>query len=540
MKSILERRRIVDFESLGYDTMLQCRDQERATHICGLEIQSYALGLRPELMGVESRMEELRGRHTALHDHLYDRPVPVNDAAMLTHADRVRIVLALTVLAAIACFVGNLITFHLFGFGLALTVLIAAGTTALPLVVGHLAYERIVARHKGVQAAIVLAAVLLCFMAVYQLAEARRLMLQRTATEKATATSYVDDATQPEAAPDALPEGTSERDIRDTLGRGMLFFVIAAELMMGFLVGVLARMRTDEDYEAWRELKRIAESLLELKQRAAELVAQIEIAKKRCAAGILRAQVVMNKRRVPYHRALTALTLVVLASGGVSRAQTVERYEGILIDTSGSIARSATSDLFQQYLLSTKKLLATEPPNTRVWVSSIEVDSFGSNGAILKGWTPDSRGVFTGDLNRARRQLASAFEGKSSGLSPSAAGTDIFGALWRLKTLFESGGASGTDQGFPKIIWIFSDMMNETRVFQMPALLDTGPERMLERAKANRLVVPLKGYRIYVYGATPAGLTPQAWTTVKHFWSLYFEAAGAELVTYSAECDVQR
>lgn len=74
----------------------------------------------------------------------------------------------------------------------------------------------------------------------------------------------------------------------------------------------------------------------------------------------------------------------------------------------------------------------------------------------------------------------------------------------------------------------------------MPALLDTGPERMLERAKANRLVVPLKGYRIYVYGATPAGLTPQAWTTVKHFWSLYFEAAGAELVTYSAECDVQR
>jgi len=44
----------------------------------------------------------------------------------------------LTVLAAIACFAGNTTTFYLFGFGLLLTLLMAAGTTALPLVVGTL------------------------------------------------------------------------------------------------------------------------------------------------------------------------------------------------------------------------------------------------------------------------------------------------------------------------------------------------------------------------------------------------------------------
>lgn len=45
---------------------------------------------------------------------------------------------------------------------------------------------------------------------------------------------------------------------------------------------------------------------------------------------------------------------------------------------------------------------------------------------------------------------------------------------------------------------------------------------------------------IYVHGATLSGLTPQAWLTVKSFWTMYFQAAGAELVSYSAECNVQR
>jgi hypothetical protein len=117
--------------------------------------------------------------------------------------------------------------------------------------------------------------------------------------------------------------------------------------------------------------------------------------------------------------------------------------------------------------------------------------------------------------------------------APIAAGTDIFGGLWHLKALFES------DRARPrtKTIRILSDMMNETRNFNMPALISSGPERMLERAKANGLVVPLDGYQIYIQGASPSGLTPRAWIVVKTFWGKYFAAAGAELVVYSAECD---
>jgi hypothetical protein len=48
--------------------------------------------------------------------------------------------------------------------------------------------------------------------------------------------------------------------------------------------------------------------------------------------------------------------------------------------------------------------------NSCVWVSSISTDSFGGAHEILKGWTPGARGIFTGDLNRARRELSSNFE----------------------------------------------------------------------------------------------------------------------------------
>ena len=174
-------------------------------------------------------------------------------------------------------------------------------------------------------------------------------------------------------------------------------------------------------------------------------------------------------------------------------------------------------------------------------MSTISTDSFGGVvHEILKGWTPDARGVFTDDLNRARRQLASAFEVKSSGMSPVAAGTDIFGGLWHLKALFESVPNANTSHSVAKTIWIFSDMVNETRDFPMPDLIAIGPEEMLERVKANGLLVPLSGYKIHIHGASPSGLTPQVWLAVKKFWTMYFSAAGAELVAYSAECELQR
>jgi hypothetical protein len=529
-----------NWEHVGYQTMISCHEQADAIETCALHLQSYEDGLQPESSTLDSAIKILRNRAGALQDHLYDRPVPVNDASMLTHRLRVRTVLILSLLTAGTCLAGNLTTFVLLGWAPFAAFFAALFMTALPLGLGHLAYERLVANNKMLQVIVILVIAGLGLAAVYELGQARRAVIDKASAAQSGPSSYVDGGTANDPQDAGTSPDGSEVKVKGTLGGASFLITIAAELGLGFLVGLFVKLRTDEDYAAWKELKNTLEKIVGLEAKIAELFSCIKRAKKQCMAGIRRAMN-MRKKRTPYHKALVAFVVFLLFCTRTLHAQTVAHEEGALIDESMSISKGGTRDLFQEYLRTVRKLLGTEPPNSRVWVSSIASDSFGGVHEILKGRTPESHGIFTDDLDRARHELAVAFEGKSSGIAPTAQGTDIIGALWHFKALFESL-PSSSSRGEPptRTLWILSDMMNETREFPMPELLDIGPERMFERARANGLLVPLPRYKVHVYGASTAGLTPRSWGTIRKFWEIYFAAAGAELVTYSAECDVHR
>jgi hypothetical protein len=109
-----------------------------------------------------------------------------------------------------------------------------------------------------------------------------------------------------------------------------------------------------------------------MEERWNALLSSVEIAKQRCMAGILRGKHIHRKKCVPYHKVLPILLVVLFLVVSPVFAQTVTRHEGVLIDVSGSIGKGGTNDdLFREYLFSVKKLLLTEPPNSRVWVSVI-------------------------------------------------------------------------------------------------------------------------------------------------------------------------
>jgi hypothetical protein len=539
MNEGLVKAKRIDWEEFGFKTTLECNEEVDAIAICGHHLHAFEAQLQPELSSLNRTIRNNGNRGDALHQHLYDRPIPVNDAAMLTHQSRVRTAFVLAALAAGTCFASNFIMFWLMDWGIG-AFLAAIAITALPLGFGHLVYERVLSGHKGLQTAIIVVIAALGFGALYQFGQARQTVMDKASGQSATR-SYVDEGTADNPIADPRSQDDSESKINGTLGRALFLVSMAAELALGFLVGLFLKLRTDEDYAAWCKLKEIHELIMKLEERVADLFSRIEIAKKQCMAGIRRARSMRSKKRIPYHKALAVFLFFAFFRIPISHSQTTQHQEGILIDASSSISREGKArNLFQEYLRSTKKLLVTEPANSRVWVSNIATDSFGEAHEIVRGWTPEAHGVFTDDLDRARRQLAINFEAKSASVAPTASSTDIFGGLWHMKALFEASPLAGPSSTSPKTVWIFSDMMNETRDFPMPQLIEIGPERMLERAKANRLLVPLEHYKIYVYGASPVGLTPHSWLTVKRFWEMYFAAAGAELVIYSTECDVQR
>jgi hypothetical protein len=540
MTSITLKTRRIDFETLGYNTMMETGDEMITRDICALHIHAFVDELQPELARFSFDIRQTKGRRQALWSHLYDRNQPVSDAKMLGLAITRGILAVMIVVAAVASVGGHAMTFYLFGSGLFISLVLGIALTGVATASGYQAYEKILMRHRAAEAMVILAAFVLCFWGLLQMAQTRGTMVDRLATS-ASPKSFVDNNAAEDVSPEpARGDDSTEQRVRGLLGSAMVKIMLSADFILGILLGLFTKIRTGDDFVAWQDLKETAEHLGALEQRSNELLSSIEIAKKQCMAGILRGKHTQTKKCVPYHQALPVVLVVLMLASSHVFAQTINRHEGILIDVSGSIGTGGTNnELFSEYLFAVKKLLLTEPPKSRVWVSVITTESFGSVRSLVKGWTPDSQGIFTDDLNRARHQLAATFETKSTGLSPTAAGTDIFGGLWQLKALLESGSKSNS-QNVSKTIWIFSDMMNESASFNMPALLSGGPEKMFEEAKANALIVPLAGYRVYVVGASPAGLRPQTWNGVRTFWTLYFREARAELVTYSAECSVER
>ncbi|HEY6764747.1 MAG TPA: hypothetical protein VI386_08240 [Candidatus Sulfotelmatobacter sp.] len=256
----------INFEELGHRTMRECGDAANAIVICGLEIQAAEDRLKPEQSRLCEDVKDAEHHVAALHAQLYGRPDPVNDITMLAHRMVTRIMLAGTALAAAACVVGNMITFLLLGFELVPTFLSSIGMTAVPLLVGHLAYEWIVAKSKTLQVLVVLSVLLLCGIGILKFGQARSAMIDK-AVSVPRVDSYVDGAND-EKPRDQEPKGnTSESRIHGSIGDAMLFFMIAAEVVLGFLVGRLVRLYTDEDYAAWRNIKRLRDLIVRIRER---------------------------------------------------------------------------------------------------------------------------------------------------------------------------------------------------------------------------------------------------------------------------------
>jgi hypothetical protein len=136
MASMIPKTQRIDFEALGYKTMVETGDQMGTMEICANQIHSFALELKPKLLRLSSAIQQTKGKRQSLWSHLYDRPEPVSDAKMLGSAIAAGILTVTILVALVASLGGHAMTFYLFGSGFAVSVIL--GADRLPPQVRHL------------------------------------------------------------------------------------------------------------------------------------------------------------------------------------------------------------------------------------------------------------------------------------------------------------------------------------------------------------------------------------------------------------------
>src|ERR1039458_8177653 len=158
MRSTILKKKKIDFEELGYQTMVETGDEVIAKDICGLHIHALALELNPKLLRLSSDIEHKKGRRQSLWSHLYDRHVPVSDATILGLAIAAGILVGLILVASVASVGGHAMTFYLFGFGLPISLILGVALTGIATASGYQAYEKILVHHKIAEVIVILSA----------------------------------------------------------------------------------------------------------------------------------------------------------------------------------------------------------------------------------------------------------------------------------------------------------------------------------------------------------------------------------------------
>lgn len=531
-------QREANWETVGYDTMAETGDDGRAKQACGLKLQALADELQPAMTRCKSTVNELRARAQALAAQLYQRHHPVSDTRMIALGPLCVLLLIGFVVAFLASATGHTLTFQLLGWNLSASIAVGLAITAIATVIGYLLHMKVLVAHRFLEVTLIVISSTLMLWALIDLAQARGAMAGTLNSTRPVA-SFVDDAPGQTTAADSASEDkkqVSETSVSDLFSNAAIKLAITADIAVGLLLGLLMSIRASDDFAGWRKLRSEKRQIATQEHLYNELVAILEMAKKRCAAGIVRAAHFENPNHPPY--LIPVLLFMLLGAANVFAQDNIKRGEVILLDVSGSMSHKAeTQNVFNELLQGVKQLLRTEPPDSRTWTFVISTDSFGSVQSLVRGWTPSAHGIFTDQLEQARRQLVTSFESKAAGLRPTASGTDIFGALARAKAALESDPDAAHHV---KEIFVFTDGVNETSGFNMPALIPTGVANMMQLARTNRLIVPLAGVRVYVFGASTANLNPEAWNTIKNFWVAYFRDAGADVAAYSSEASVFR
>ena len=227
----------------------------------------------------------------------------------------------------------------------------------------------------------------------------------------------------------------------------------------------------------------------------------------------------------PLALALCALLLLLLWFRPASGADHI-----VFLDFSGSVAvkdYSGKNTEFARNAAAVEGYLRNRlSPGDLIKVFGITERSFERPYVLINDRVSPHKGSFGEGLAREKLRLLKQWQGLK--LEPNAKATDIFGAVGLAAIHFSQGSRE-------KNLVFFSDMRQCSALLTLEKPSRFKAEALVGEVEQKGFVFKLPGVRVHCLGVHSAGKAPGYWHDLKAFWALYFERAGAKLLTFSME-----
>jgi len=198
----------------------------------------------------------------------------------------------------------------------------------------------------------------------------------------------------------------------------------------------------------------------------------------------------------------------------------------VLLDLTGSSQGADYVNVteFQKNVAAVKDVIKKAEPGTHFRIVGITDQSFDKPFVIFDKTLSKEKGYFS--EKTAKEKLLMMKNWDELKLEPSSKATDVFGALILASLMFEK------ECGQKNLI-ILSDMRNTNLIdMESAQVIHEGFIREIEQ---RVLIASLKGVKVWALGVSTTNKPFQYWSSLKAFWQLYFEKAGAALVSFSFE-----
>jgi hypothetical protein len=259
MNTSLSRHR--DYEQLAADAVRQTGSEELARQVCDREVAALQAQLQPQIDAHHSEEAEMRDKGQGLFTQLYTRHAPVSDLAMIGRTFTAGLLALLTVILAVASCASHAFTFGMLGAGLPLGMVLGMAVTGVVCGVGHLAIEQVM-KLPFAPPVLVFLTFVLCLGGLVDLARARGTLASRQLSTQ-SADSFVDGDDAQSHDTSAPDDGdTFMDDMRRWLNAASLELLLAADLSLAWIFGLLVAVLTNPDFAAWRHLGRLKRALL--------------------------------------------------------------------------------------------------------------------------------------------------------------------------------------------------------------------------------------------------------------------------------------